>query len=154
MPKLQNSSKCYCFKKRKKWKKQVCEKADSDINNGAWWAGMMATIPVPIMNSASLAANEAGMIHKIAGAYGYCIDEATIALFADVANRSIIKKVVLSFNPDVKIDSATSKRMYGIGKAAQAYFESDGKLNRDELRQEFLRAERDAKKREWYSREE
>jgi len=136
------------------WKKKGREKADSYINNDAWWAGTLATIPVPIMNYSTLAADEACMIHKIAGAYGYCIDGDTIAMLADAANSPIFGKLAPSLNPDAEIDIATAIRAYAIGKAAQAYFASDEKLNKVELRQEFLRAEREGKKREWSSWEE
>ena len=38
---------------------------------------------------------------------------------------------------------------YGVGKAAQAYFESGMTMNEEELRREFLAGECEAKKKEW-----
>ena len=76
------------------------------------------------------------------------MDDTVITMIIGCAGGSIAGKLAASLLPILKIPIAAGIT-YAVGKAAQAYFESDMKLNETELRETFLREEREAKKREW-----
>ena len=88
------------------------------------------------------------MLYKLAGIYGIAADNTVITMLLGSAGGSIAGKIGASFLPFLKVPIAAAVT-YGVGKAAKAYFESDMTMNEDELRQEFLAGEREAKKKDW-----
>jgi predicted GTPase/uncharacterized protein (DUF697 family) len=130
------------------WRESVADEADSFINWAAGRAAAIAVIPLPFVDIVPLVANETYMIYRLAEVYGIPVDDTVITMILGCAGGSIAGKLAASLLPILKIPIAAGIT-YGVGKAAQAYFESDMKLNETELRETFLEEEREAKKREW-----
>lgn len=130
------------------WREKVADEADSYINWAAGRAAAIAIVPIPFVDIVPLIANETYMIYRLAEVYGIPVDETVITMLLGCAGGSIAGKLAASLLPFLKIPIAAGIT-YGVGKAAQAYFESDMKLNKSELRETFLEEEREAKKREW-----
>ena len=130
------------------WRENVADEADSYINWAAGRAAAIAIIPIPLADIAPLIANETYMIYRLAELYGIPVDDTVITVLLGCAGGSIVGKIAASLLPILKIPIAAGIT-YAVGKAAQAYFESDMKLNETELRETFLEQEREAKKREW-----
>ncbi len=130
------------------WRESVADEADSYINWAAGRAAAIAIVPLPLVDVIPLIANETYMIYRLAEVYGIPVDDTIITMILGCAGGSIAGKLVASLLPILKIPIAAGIT-YGVGKAAKAYFESDMKLNETELRETFLEAEREAKKREW-----
>ena len=130
------------------WRERVAEEADSYINWAAGRAAAIAVVPLPLVDVVPLIANETYMIYRLAEVYGIPVDDTVITMILGCAGGSIAGKVAASLLPILKIPIAAGIT-YAVGKAAQAYFESDMKLNKSELREKFLEEEREAKKREW-----
>ena len=93
------------------------------------------------------------MIYKLAGLYGIATDNTVISMLLGCAGGSIAGKIGASMLPFLKIPIAAAVT-YGVGKTAKAYFESDMTLNEDDLRKEFLAAEREAKNKKWDAEQE
>ena len=130
------------------WRESVADEADSYINWAAGRAAAIAIIPIPFVDIVPLIANETYMIYRLAELYGIPVDETVITMLLGCAGGSLAGKLAASLLPFLKIPIAAGIT-YGVGKAAQAYFESDMKLDETELRETFLEEEREAKKREW-----
>lgn len=130
------------------WRERVADEADSYINWAAGRAAAIAIVPLPLVDVIPLIANETYMIYRLAEVYGIPVDDTIITMILGCAGGSIAGKLAASLLPILKIPIAAGIT-YGVGKAAKAYFESDMKLNKAELRETFLEAEREAKKREW-----
>ena len=130
------------------WRESVADEADSYINWAAGRAAAIAIVPLPLVDVIPLIANETYMIYRLAEVYGIPVDDTIITMILGCAGGSIAGKLAASLLPILKIPIAAGIT-YGVGKAAKAYFESDMKLNETELRETFLEAEREAKKREW-----
>jgi len=130
------------------WKKRTDNEANSLIRWAAGRAAAIAFVPFPLADLAPLIANEAYMIQKIAGIYGYAINESIATMLRSIAGGSIVGKVLASFIPVLKIPIATVVT-FGVGNAAKAYFSSDMKLNPSELKKEFKKGEKEAKKIDW-----
>ncbi len=130
------------------WRGRVSEEADSYINWAAGRAAAIAIIPIPLADIAPLIANETYMIYRLAELYGIPVDDTVITVILGCAGGSIVGKIAASLLPILKIPIAAGIT-YAVGKVAQAYFESDMKLDKSELREKFLEEEREAKKREW-----
>lgn len=130
------------------WRESVADEADSFINWAAGRAAAIAVIPLPFVDIVPLVANETYMIYRLAEVYGIPVDDTVITMILGCAGGSITGKLAASLLPILKIPIAAGIT-YGVGKAAQAYFESDMKLDKAELRETFLEEEREAKKREW-----
>ena len=88
------------------------------------------------------------MLYKLAGVYGIAADNTVITMLLGCAGGSIAGKIGASCLPFLKVPIAAAVT-YGVGKAAKAYFESDMTMDEDELQQEFLAGEREAKKKDW-----
>ena len=130
------------------WRDSVAEEADSYINWAAGRAAAIAIIPLPLVDIVPLVANETYMIYRLAELYGIPVDDAVITMILGCAGGSIAGKLAASLLPILKIPIAAGIT-YAVGKVAQEYFESDMTLNKTELREKFLKEEREAKKREW-----
>ena len=130
------------------WRESVSEEADSYINWAAGRAAAIAAVPLPLVDIVPLVANETYMIYRLAEVYGIPVDDTVITMILGCAGGSIAGKIAASLLPILKIPIAAGIT-YAVGKVAQAYFESDMKLNKTELREKFLEEEREAKKREW-----
>ena len=130
------------------WRERVADEADSYINWAAGRAAAIAIVPIPLVDIVPLIANETYMIYRLAELYGIPVDDTVTTMILGCAGGSIAGKLAASMLPILKIPIAAGIT-YGVGKAAQAYFESDMKLNETELRETFLEEEREAKKREW-----
>ena len=130
------------------WRENVSEEADSYINWAAGRAAAIAVVPLPLVDIVPLVANETYMIYRLAEVYGIPVDDTVITMILGCAGGSIAGKIAASLLPILKIPIAAGIT-YAVGKVAQAYFESDMKLNETELREKFLEEEREAKKREW-----
>ena len=130
------------------WRESVADEADSYINWAAGRAAAIAIVPLPLVDVIPLIANETYMIYRLAEVYGIPVDDTIITMILGCAGGSIAGKLAASLLPILKIPIAAGIT-YGVGKAAKAFFESDMKLNETELRETFLEAEREAKKREW-----
>ncbi|MCQ2352264.1 MAG: hypothetical protein MJ033_02160 [Victivallaceae bacterium] len=130
------------------WQDAVSDEADSYINWAAGRAAAIALIPLPLADVAPLIANEVYMIYKLAGIYGIAVDNTIITTLLGCAGGSLVGKIGASFLPFLKVPIAAGVT-YGVGKAAKAYFESDMTMDEDELKEQFLAGEREAKKREW-----
>ena len=138
----------YYSNMRRAWTESVSGEADSYINWAAGRAAAIALVPLPLADVAPLIANEVYMLYKLAGIYGIAADNTVITMLLGCAGGSIAGKVGASFLPILKVPIAAAVT-YGVGKAAKAYFESDMTMNEDELRQEFLAGEREARKKDW-----
>ena len=130
------------------WRKLVSDEADSCINWAAGRAAAIAIVPLPIVDMIPLIVNETYMICLLAEIYGIPVDDTVITTILGCAGGSIAGKLAACLLPILKIPIAAAVT-YAVGKVAQAYFESDMKLNKTELREKFLKEEREAKKREW-----
>lgn len=130
------------------WRESVADEADSYINWAAGRAAAIAVVPIPFVDVIPLVANETYMIYRLAELYGIPVDDTVITMILGCAGGSLAGKLASSLLPFLKIPIAAGIT-YGVGKAAQAYFESDMKLDETELRETFLEEEREAKKREW-----
>ena len=133
---------------RRAWTESVSGEADSYINWAAGRAAAIALVPLPLADVGPLIANEVYMLYKLACIYGIAADNTVITMLLGCAGGSIAGKIGASFLPFLKVPIAAAVT-YGVGKAAKAYFESDMTMNEDELRQEFLAGEREAKKKDW-----
>ena len=138
----------YYSNMRRAWTESVSGEADSYINWAAGRAAAIALVPLPLADVGPLIANEVYMLYKLAGIYGIAADNTVITMLLGSAGGSIAGKIGASFLPFLKVPIAAAVT-YGVGKAAKAYFESDMTMNEDELRQEFLAGEREAKKKDW-----
>lgn len=138
----------YYANMRRVWAESVSSEADSYINWAAGRAAAIALVPLPLADVAPLIANEVYMLYKLAELYGIAADNTVITMLLGCAGGSITGKVGASFLPFLKVPIAAAVT-YGVGKAAKAYFESDMTMNEEELRQEFLAGEREAKKKDW-----
>lgn len=138
----------YYSNMRRAWTESVSGEADSYINWAAGRAAAIALVPLPLADVAPLIANEVYMLYKLAGIYGIAADNTVITMLLGCAGGSIAGKVGASSLPILKVPIAAAVT-YGVGKAAKAYFESDMTMNEDELRQEFLAGEREARKKDW-----
>ena len=117
------------------------------VTSGAG-AAAIAIVPLPLVDMIPLIVNETYMICRLAEIYGIPVDGTVIATILGCAGGSIAGKLAACLLPILKIPIAAAIT-YAVGKVAQAYFESDMKLNKTELREKFLKEEREAKKREW-----
>ena len=138
----------YYFNMRENWKESVGDEADGYINWAAGRAAAIALIPLPLADVAPLVANEVYMIYRLAGVYGIAVDNTIITMLLGCAGGSIVGKIGASFLPFLKVPIAAGVT-YGVGKAAKAYFESGMTMDETELKERFLEAERDARKRDW-----
>jgi uncharacterized protein (DUF697 family)/ethanolamine utilization protein EutP (predicted NTPase) len=138
----------YYGKMINRWKEKVDAEADKCINWGAGRAATIAFIPLPLADVGPLIANEAYMIHKLAGIYGFAADKSIIAMLGGVAGGSFAGKLIASFLPGLKIAIAAGVT-YGVGKAAKAYFESDMNLGIDILKEKFKMGEKESKSTDW-----
>ena len=130
------------------WRERVAEEADSYINWAAGRAAAIALVPLPLVDIVPLVANETYMIYRLAELYGIPVDDTVITMILGCAGGSIAGKFAAGLLPFLKIPIAAGIT-YAVGKVAQEYFESDMKLDKTELREKFLKEEREAKKREW-----
>ena len=130
------------------WRERAAEEAADYINWAAGRAAAIALVPLPFVDLVPLVANETYMIYRLAEVYGIPVDDAVITMILGCAGGSIAGKLAASLLPVLKIPIAAGIT-YAVGKAAQAYFESDMKLDKSELREKFMEEEREAKKREW-----
>jgi hypothetical protein len=138
----------YYSNMRRAWTESVSGEADSYINWAAGRAAAIALVPLPLADVGPLIANEVYMLYKLAGVYGIAADNTVITMLLGCAGGSIAGKIGASCLPFLKVPIAAAVT-YGVGKAAKAYFESDMTMDEDELRQEFLAGEREAKKKDW-----
>ena len=138
---------------RRVWSESVSSEADSYISWAAGRAAAIALVPLPLADVTPLIANEIYMLYKLAGVYGIAADNTLVTMLLGCAGGSIAGKIGASFLPFLKVPIAAAVT-YGVGKAAKAYFESDMTMNEEELRQEFLAGEREAKKKDWKKTEE
>lgn len=143
----------YYSNMRRAWTESVSGEADSYINWAAGRAAAIALVPLPLADVGPLIANEVYMLYKLAEIYGIAADNTVITMLLGCAGGSIAGKIGASFLPFLKVPIAAAVT-YGVGKAAKAYFESDMTMDEDELRQEFLAGEREAKKKDWKKAEE
>lgn len=112
------------------------ERANATINWAAGRAAAIAVIPLPIVDFAPLAANEIYMIMKIGAAYGIPVSKTMITTFLGVLGASFAGKGIASFLPGLKIPIAAAVT-YGVGKAAQVWFENERKLSQAELKRAY-----------------
>jgi uncharacterized protein (DUF697 family)/GTPase SAR1 family protein len=138
----------YYHDMKSSWQAGNAAEADEYINWAAGRAAAIAMIPLPLADVAPLIANEVYMIYRLAEVYGMAITETVVTMLLGCAGGSIVGKIGASFLPILKIPIAAGVT-YGVGKAAQAYFESDMTMTMAELKARFLAGEREAKKREW-----
>ncbi|MCQ2378212.1 MAG: hypothetical protein MJ016_03245 [Victivallaceae bacterium] len=138
----------YYANMRALWQEGVSDEADSYVNWAAGRAAAIALLPIPLVDVAPLVANEIYMIYKLAGVYGIAVDGTIVTMLLGCAGGSLLGKIGASFLPGLKVPIAAAVT-YGVGKAAKAYFESDMTLDEDELKEQFLAGEREAKKRDW-----
>ena len=138
----------YYSNMRRAWTESVSGEADSYINWAAGRAAAIALVPLPLADVGPLIANEVYMLYKLAGVYGIAADNTVITMLLGCAGGSIAGKIGASCLPFLKVPIAAAVT-YGVGKAAKAYFESDMTMDEDELQQEFLAGEREAKKKDW-----
>ena len=130
------------------WRERASEEAADYINWAAGRAAAIAVVPLPFVDLIPLVANETYMIYRLAEVYGIPVDDTVITMILGCAGGSIAGKIAASLLPVLKIPIAAGIT-YAVGKVAQAYFESDMKLDEAELRETFMEEEREAKKREW-----
>jgi uncharacterized protein (DUF697 family)/predicted GTPase len=130
------------------WQKKMNDEADSLIRWTAGKAAFLATSPVPVAEVYLLLMNETYMVYRMGGIYGYAATEATASMLREIAGGSIKKKVFVSFFQGFKI-VISARIAYGVGKAAKAYFASNMKINSSELKEEFKKGEKEAKKVDW-----
>jgi predicted GTPase/uncharacterized protein (DUF697 family) len=130
------------------WTSRTSDEADEYIYWGAGRAAAIALIPIPLADITPLVINEGYMVYRIAGVYGYAIDKTIISMLIGVTGASITGKVLASFLPVLKIPIAAGIT-YGLGVAAKAFFESEMTLTPGQLKDEFLTAEKAARKMKW-----
>ncbi len=130
------------------WETRTGSAADSFIHWATGRAAAIAIIPLPMADVAPLLANEAYMIYRLGNIYGYAVDKTIFTMLAGVASGSFAGKLLASFLPGLKIAIAAGIT-YGVGKAAKAYFKSGMNLSVKELKEEFIKGEKEAKKTNW-----
>ena len=130
------------------WQLAQSEAADSYIKWAAGRAFGIALVPLPLADVAPLIANEAYMFYKLGSLYGYAVDKTVLAGFLGCLGASIGGKLLASFAPVLKAPIAAAVT-YGVGCAAQAYFESGMTLPAKELKTVFQRAKEKAEKMKW-----
>ncbi|NLZ61122.1 MAG: DUF697 domain-containing protein [Lentisphaerae bacterium] len=138
----------YYSSMRQLWRSGADAAADELITWAAGRAAAIAIIPLPLADVGPLVANEAYMIYKLGAVYGYAVDKTVLTMLAGMAGGSMAGKLAASFLPFLKIPIAAGIT-YAVGKAAKAYFASGMSLSKEELRREFLNAEKEAKKTDW-----
>ncbi|MDR3259854.1 MAG: GTP-binding DUF697 domain-containing protein [Fusobacteriaceae bacterium] len=138
----------YYSKMINRWKEKTNAEADECIKWGACRAATIAIVPLPLADLGPLIVNEAYMIHKLAGIYGYAADKSIIAMLGGVAGGSFAGKLLASFLPGLKSAIAAGVT-YGVGKAAKAYFESDMSLDINMLKEKFKLGEKESKTTDW-----
>ena len=124
------------------------KEADKFILWAAGRAAAIAAVPIPLTDVGPLMANEAYMIYRIAGAYGFSIDKSVVAMLGGVAGGSIAGKLGATFLPFLKVPIAAGIT-YAVGKAAKAYFASGMTLSRDALVDVFTEARKEADDIAW-----
>ncbi len=134
------------------WNKQISEEADSFIYWAAGRAFAIAIIPLPLADVGPLIANEAYMFYKLGTLYGYAVDKTILAGFLGCLGASVGGKIAASFIPFLKAPIAAGIT-YAVGCAAKAYFESDMKLEAEELRNIFRKAKKSGEKINWETKQ-
>ena len=124
------------------------KEADEFILWAAGRAAAIAAVPIPLADVGPLMANEAYMIYRIAGAYGFSIDKSVVAMLGGVAGGSIAGKLGATFLPFLKVPIAAGIT-YAVGKAAKAYFASGMTLSQDVLGDVFTKARKEADDIDW-----
>ena len=130
------------------WRKAQSDAADSYIKWAAGRAFAIALVPLPLADVAPLTANEAYMFYKLGSLYGYAVDKTVLAGFLGCLGASLGGKLLASFAPILKAPIAAAVT-YGVGCAAQAYFESGMSMKEQDLKDVFLRAKEKAEKMKW-----
>lgn len=130
------------------WEKMQSEVAASYIKWAAGRAFGIALVPLPLADVAPLTANEAYMFYKLGSLYGYAVDKTALAGFLGCLGASLSGTLLASFAPILKASIAAAVT-YGVGCAAQAYFESGMSMKEQDLKDVFLRAKEKAEKMKW-----
>ena len=137
-------------KKQEQWLARCDAEADSCIN---WAAGrsfaLAAVFFFPVSDAVPLSINEAYMIMKIAAAYGESAGKGAVAAVAGAATGSFGGKLLATFMPPVAKSLVAASVTYGLGKVAKSYFRSGKTLSKEKMREEFLRAKREGKSKNW-----
>ena len=129
-------------------KKLSEEKARSYIRWAAGRAFGIAIVPLPLADVAPLVANEAYMIYRIGGAYGYEVDKTILAGFLGCLDGSIGGLFLASFLPFLKAPIAAGVT-YAVGRATNEWFKSGMTLTKEDLKTAFDQAREEAKKMNW-----
>jgi uncharacterized protein (DUF697 family)/GTP-binding protein EngB required for normal cell division len=109
------------------------KRADATVYWAAGRAAGIAIIPIPVADVFPLSANELYMISRIGSVYGISLSNSMVTAFVGILGASFVGKILASFLPGVKIAIAFAVT-YGVGKAAQAWFEKDMKMSEEELK--------------------
>jgi len=79
------------------------------------------------------------MILRIGNAYGIPVTESMISGFSGIIAASAAGKTIASWIPGVKIGIAAAVT-YGVGKAAQRWFENDMQMSEAEIETVFRKS--------------
>ncbi len=129
------------------------EKADSYIFWGTGRAAAIAISPIPLAGVVPLVVNEGYMITMIGGCYGVAVTDELLKKFGALLGGSTAGKIVTSFFPGIKIFVAAGIT-YGIGCAAQTWFESGMQVDANKLKAAYKKGKKEAKSVDWKSEAE
>lgn len=123
--------------------------------NFSLWAAGIVLFPIPFSDLVLLMPVQSAMVISIGRAYGVKDPpEKVLAILAGACGASVFGQITTIFVANLipiigKLVSApfVFGWTYGLGEVAMRYFESQGTANRDELREIFKRASKEAKNR-------
>ena len=138
----------YFANQQEEWDKTTRKLAESYIYWGAGRALTVVAVPIPIVDVFPLVVNEAYMVYRIGACYGYAVDKSILAAFMGCIGGSIAGKLLATAIPFGKAPIAAAIT-YGVGRAAMAYFESDMKIGKKELKEIFKSGKLKGKKINW-----
>ena len=140
----------YYLSRQRSWRDACDEEADSFIR---WGAGRSFAIALPcalpLSDMIPLSINEAYMIMRIGSVYGETVGKNVIGILTGIAAGSVAGKFIATLMPPGLKSVVAASVTYGLGKAAKAYFRSGKTLSRDALREEFAKAKKEGKSKQW-----
>jgi len=119
-------------------------KADVYIEYASVRAACFAMIPLPIADVIPLVWNEVYMIGKLADVYGIKTFKPMLLALSWVAAASTVGKFIASFIPFLGILIAAGIT-YGVGQMVKSIFQNEMTKNDNELKENFLAAEKEQK---------
>ncbi|MBR6022308.1 MAG: hypothetical protein IK066_07810 [Kiritimatiellae bacterium] len=142
--------KAFYGEKQSQWLALCDAEADSCINWAAGRAVAIAAVAMfPMSDMIPLSLNEAYMIMKIGAAYGESVGSSAVGAIAAMGTGTVGGKLLASFMPPVAKSLVAASVTYGLGKMAKSYFRSGKTLSKEKMREEFLRAKREGKSKNW-----